>query len=294
MKITSVVVNRNDGYKDLERGLIHFKSMLSTFDEVIYIDWNSPSGSFLWEIEDKLPRTGKIKHIVIPSGVVSQIVPFKDAQKCNEAISRNIGIRRATSEWVVSTNIDIIPPKREDLESVISMMYKDTFYTISRREAPKDVVYSFGHDRWESLRSTLYSTIDKRYFPAKVSPNDIYSLINSCGDFQVAHRDLWHTVKGFEEQMIHACYVDTNVQKKSVMSGYKLKDLYEPPVFHIEHGAYYTNDDGTRVSDLENSGSYKGDTTAYNDVWDWVEYFVESQNTSDWGLGDTEIEIEII
>ncbi len=26
MKIASVVVNRNDGYKDFERGLIHFKS----------------------------------------------------------------------------------------------------------------------------------------------------------------------------------------------------------------------------------------------------------------------------
>ena len=28
MKIASVVVNRNDGYKDFERGLIHFKSMV--------------------------------------------------------------------------------------------------------------------------------------------------------------------------------------------------------------------------------------------------------------------------
>jgi hypothetical protein len=30
MKIGVVVVNRNDGYKDFERGLIHFKSMLDT------------------------------------------------------------------------------------------------------------------------------------------------------------------------------------------------------------------------------------------------------------------------
>ena len=37
MKIGVVVVNRNDGYKDYERGIIHFKSMLDTFDEVTYI-----------------------------------------------------------------------------------------------------------------------------------------------------------------------------------------------------------------------------------------------------------------
>ena len=28
LKIASVVVNRNDGYKDFDRGIIHFKSFL--------------------------------------------------------------------------------------------------------------------------------------------------------------------------------------------------------------------------------------------------------------------------
>ena len=32
----------------------------------------------------------------------------------------------------------------------------------------------------------------------------------------------------------------------------------------------------------------------YNDAWDWVEYFTESQNNENWGLADTEIEYEII
>ena len=53
MKVGVVVVNRNDGYKDFERGLIHFKSMINTFDEINYIDWNSPEGSFLWAVQDK-------------------------------------------------------------------------------------------------------------------------------------------------------------------------------------------------------------------------------------------------
>ena len=74
MKIASVVVNRNDGYKDFERGLIHFKSMIRAFDEVNYVDWNSPNGSFIWEIEDNLPKTGKIKHYCIPSEVVDRLI----------------------------------------------------------------------------------------------------------------------------------------------------------------------------------------------------------------------------
>jgi hypothetical protein len=293
MKIGVVVVNRNDGYKDFERGLIHFKSMLDTFDEVTYIDWNSPSGSFFWEIKDQLPETGKLKHFVIPKDIVSQIIIDPQAQKCNEGLSRNIGIRRSECDWIVSTNLDIIPPKRNDLINTINNLDKDTFYTVSRREAPKDIVYKHGHNNWISLREELYNSIPERYFPAKVTPNDNYSLINCCGDFQFAHKDVWNKVKGFEEQMIYACFVDTNIQKKAVLNGFKLKDLYNPPLFHMEHGAYYTKEDGSRISDPNNKGEYTGDNKAYNDPWDWVEWFNESKNSNDWGLANIEIEYEI-
>lgn len=294
MKIGVVVVNRNDSYKDFERGLIHFKSMLDAFDEVTYIDWNSPKGSFLWEIQNQLPKTNKLKHFIISQEIVSQLIPDSNAQKCNEGLSRNIGIRRSDCDWIVSTNIDIIPPKREDLINLIKTLNPNTFYTISRREAPKEIVYKYGHKNWRKAQEELYDTIPSRKFPAMVTPNDKYSLINCCGDFQLASKHVWNTIKGFEENMIYACFVDTNIQKKAVLSGFGLKDLYDPPLFHIEHGAYYTKEDGTRVSDLENKGAYTGDTKAYNDLWKWVEYFTESENDDNWGLAETEIEYEII
>lgn len=294
MKVGVVVVNRNDGYKDFERGLIHFKSMIDTFDEVNYIDWNSPKGSYLWEIEDYLPKTGKIKHFIIPPQIVDQLIQTPNAQQCNEGISRNIGIKRSNCDWIVSTNLDIIPPKREDLEKLISTLDPNTFYTISRREAPKEIVYKHGHQNWEELRNELYSSIPERKFPAKVTPNDQFSLINCCGDFQLAHKSVWEKIRGFEEEMLFACFVDTNVQKKAVLSGFGLKDLYNPPLFHMEHGAYYTKEDGTRVSDLENKGAFKGDTKAYNDVWKYVEHFTTTSNTEGWGLGQIDIEYEVI
>ena len=292
MKIGAVVVNRNDGYKDFERGIIHFKSMVDTFDEVSYVDWNSPTGSFLWEVEDQLPKTGKIKHFVIAPSVVDSIIPIDNAQKCNEGLSRNIGIRRSESDWIVSTNIDIIPPKREDLLELIKNLDKDTFYTISRREAPKEIVYKYGKNKFKELRDELYQTIPARHYPAKVSENDNFSLINCCGDFQLAHRDVWHKVRGFEEQMYHACFVDTNVQKKAVINNFKLEALYNPPLFHMEHGAYFTKEDGTRVIDEENKGNFKGDTKAYNNPYEWVEIFTDTKNNESWGLGNTNIQHE--
>lgn len=41
MKISSIVFSRNDGFKEDKRCLAHFLACLETFDEVIYVDWNS-------------------------------------------------------------------------------------------------------------------------------------------------------------------------------------------------------------------------------------------------------------
>ena len=290
MKIASVVVNRNDGYKDFKRGIIHFKLMCESFDEVNYVDWNSPEGSFIWEIENKIPKKGKINHYCIPPSIVDQMIMDKNAQKCNESLSRNIAIRRSKADWVVSTNIDIIPPTRRELKNLIKTLDKNTFYTVSRREAPKDIIYN---NPINKLRESL-STIPARHFPAKVTPNDNYSLINCCGDFQIAHKSVWDELKGFEEEMIYACYVDSNIQKKSILANFNLKVLYEPALYHMEHGAYFTKEDGTRVNDKNNIGSYKGDNKAYNDPWKWVEMFKKTENNKDWGLGNIVVETEII
>jgi hypothetical protein len=293
MKTTSVTVCRNDGYKDDERGLIHFLSALDTFDEVIYVDWNSPldKGSYLYNFIDKLPITGKFKHIVIPPDV-ARLLTRDDpkAQKCCESIARNIGIRRAEGDWIVSTNLDIIVPKREDIITSINEMLPNTFYTISRREAPKEIIAKYKLEEWKQLREELYKSIPPRKFPARVTPNDVFSKINCCGDFQLAHRDIWNKIKGFEENMIYACYSDSNVQKKAIIEGFGLESLYYLPLFHMEHGSYFTKEDGTRVSD---EAGYSGDSQAYNDPWYWIEYFQQSENDDNWGLKDIEIEIEI-
>jgi len=292
MKLGSVVVNRNDGYKDNERGIIHFKSMLETFDEVNYIDWNSPEGSYIWNIKDCLPKTGKLKHFIIPPDIVKQLISYPDASKCNETLSRNIAIRRSQADWIVSTSIDIIPPKREDLIDIIKTLDKNTFYTISRRELPLSLVEKYTLDQWEELREEASSVIPERHFSAMVTPNDHYSLINCCGDFQLAHKDVWNKIKGFEENMIYGCFSDTNIQKKAMLEGCGLEAIYSLPLFHIEHKPYSINEKGERTQSKESHG--ESAKAANNDPWRFVEYFEKTENTEHWGLGNVEIEFEII
>ena len=138
MKISAVIVSRNDNYGGHlnERATYCFNSAIETYDEVFYIDWNSETHSLLYDIEDNINFKGNFNHIVITPEIASQLTNYEpNAQKCCEVLGRNIGLRRSTGDWLVSTNIDIIHPKREELEKTITSLDGNTFYTISRRHA---------------------------------------------------------------------------------------------------------------------------------------------------------------
>lgn len=284
MKTAALLNCRNDGYKENERFIVCMNSMLETFDEVWYCDWNSPhdKGSMLWKLQDYIPKTGKIRHFVI-SEDVANIITNNDPKigKFSYILPQNILIRRCQADWIVSTAMDIIAPKKEYLDNFIQQADPNTFYSVSRRDVEYSELEKIGFENWREFRDKMDHESQPRHLPAKVTPNDNYSLINCCGDFQLAHRNIWNKIKGFEEQMVYACFQDTNIQKKAVLNGYNLEAHYDLPLYHLSHRGM--GNDGSSPSKQH-----------YNDPWDWVEWFTESQNDENWGFGDTEIEYEII
>jgi hypothetical protein len=289
MKTSVIVVNRNDGYKEDERFIIHLKTLLDTFDEVNYVDWNSPEESFLTKIKDKIPQTGRIKHFVIPPEIHNTFSSFiPELPNCYDSLALNIPLRRTDADWIVCSHTDIIPPFKEDFLSFLNKCDKDTLYSVSRRDIEYKEVIQNKH-KLEDYHKYLDQTSKPRYAYAKVTPNDNYSLINCCGDFQIAHRDLFHKVKGFEEGMPYKCFVDTNIQKKAVLNGFKIKAEFDLPVYHMSHTNMLPQAHTEEIHKIS-----KEKIPKYNDSWDWVEYFDQSQNDNDWGLGSTEIEFELI
>ena len=284
MKTAALLYVRNDGYKENERVIACLSSMLDTFDEVILLDWNSPEDKkpLLWEIKDKLPQTGRLKHYIIPPSAANALTyEDPDAQVCTQVISTNLMLRRCDADWIVATTIDILAPKREKLLEFLSNADPKTFYTVSRRDFEINDLEQFGFDKWKEYRDHLDTVSQPRYFPAKVTPNDNYSIINCCGDFQMAHKSVWEGIKGYEEEMIYACFQDTNIQKKAVVYGYDLQAIYDLPLYHLSHTGM--GNDGSSPSKQH-----------YNSPWDWIEFFNESQNDENWGLANTEVEFEII
>jgi hypothetical protein len=290
MKTSVITFGRNDGYKEKERFAIHLKTLLDTFDEVNYIDWNSPEHSALYDVLDLIPKTGRIKHFVITPEIHNLL--FKDISgvpNVSNNLAVNIALRRTDADWIAATTLDNIPPLREELEKFIRNSKEDTFYTFSRRDTDYDEVIKH-KDNLTEYRKYLGTTTEPRYFPAKVTPNDNYSLINCCGDFQFTSRKIWYDIKGIEEKMIYNCFVDTNIQKKAVLNGYNLEVIYDVPMYHMSHKNHLPQ--GGNIENLHET--VKLENPIYNDAWDWVEWFKESQNDENWGLADTEIEFEII
>tara|TARA_B100000287_G_C20560896_1_gene752393 strand:- start:268 stop:1158 length:891 start_codon:yes stop_codon:yes gene_type:complete len=296
MKSSVVITSRNDNYGGHlnERATYCLTSMCDSFDEVWYIDWNTPNGkpSLLYDILDDVDTQGKLHHIVVNPETAQLLTGTPNAQKCCEVLGRNLGIRRATGDWIVSSNIDIIAPKRDDLNELLSNINKDTFYTLSRRHVNRKEFENYSYDKFQDLRNYLYKTIEPREHTEKVVEGDDYSIINCCGDFQIAHRDLWNDIRGFEERLVYCLYTDTNVQKKAAMHGYELKAIFEPPAFHIDHGTVGYG--GGNFGGIEGTTSEDGFNKITNDPQDAIVGQGKTQNLDSWGFSDIEVEHEVL
>ena len=95
------------------------------------------------------------------------------------------------------------------------------------------------------------------------------SVIGGCGDFQVAHKDTWFAIKGFEEDQIKKFYMDTETQYKVIMAGGMVTATNFPPIYHIDHPRYF-DDDSTTHNKKE---------------------FYETRNSENWGLPKETFEI---
>lgn len=284
MNLSAILVSRNDNYGGnlIERATFCINSMIDTFDEIIYIDWNSPGQSLMFEILPNLLKTGKLKHTqVTPEQAEAMTNYDPNAQKCCEVLARNIGIRRATGDWIISTNIDIIAPKRQILENKIQQLNTNTFYTLSRRSVMIEEILSLGYQNIEKIRNFVYNAHpEERHLLEKTRQGDDYSIINCCGDFQMAAKHIWHEIRGFEEYLIYPLYADTNVQKKVVMHGFNLQAIFDVPFYHIHHPI--------------NAGGYGTSNKKGNDGYRAIIAAGKTENKDTWGFSDIDVEWGII
>jgi|TARA_B110000914_G_C15423770_1_gene427873 hypothetical protein len=254
MTISAVICGRNDNYGGhlIERATYSINSLLETFDEVVYVDWNTEQGKKILTDELDIKDRSKLKVFTISPDKVMELIKGEQVPPMCEVLSRNIGIRRAIGDIIVSTNIDIIAPSREQLDIVTSKLRQMEMITVIRKDLElSEVNKVFGNTHLEnenvpiifgvdSIRTKLMSpfveiTKNKlEQFPEK-NHHTLSSVICGCGDFQIAHRETWYKIRGFEESMKKRQYADTTVQYKVLMQNGIVRGSNFPPIYHLEH-----------------------------------------------------------
>lgn len=264
-RISAVVVTRNDGYgADQEKRFVFsMNAMLRLYEEIVIVDWNSPTQETLLDTcKPFIDRTGKILEIVVTDDDIKDL-GYPTHIPISEVHGRNIGIRRCSSEYILSTNPDIVPinpfgyeiPENKMVTSprcdtwnfkFFSIHESDTFIESATRESKY----------WESKPRIPDHAPDK------------WSKIVCCGDFQLAHRALWDSIRGFEEGMMYRSFADTNVQKKTCIYGDGV-DVLDYRIVHLNHSGH----------DMK-----VGKQTFLNDEHEWIYRFTETKNTLNWGV----------
>ena len=280
-KLSAVITGRNDDYSgDLHLRMIpSINSFLEEYDEVVYVDFNSKNGSYINNIKQHIKPTKKLKAITVSPTDVENISK-NYSEKFIEVFARNIGIRRASGDYILSTNPDIICTRPDD-----NILQEDVMYTAARRDVPIELYtrYSSG-----DLKNILLNNINLFQKKPRVidengnpiwDPNDRWSVVVCCGDYQLAHKDVWNKIKGFEESATGRCYADSNLMKKAALCSYELKEL-ELSVFHLNHNTpkYIKNDN----------------ETPKNCQVTYVQNFNSSTNKDTWGFSDLTFQEEII
>jgi hypothetical protein len=254
MTISAIICGRNDNYGGHlnERATYALNSLLETFDEVVYVDWNTDEGKKILTDEIEIKDRTKLKVITINPERVKELTNGEKIQPMCEVLSRNIGIQRATGDIIVSTNIDIIAPPRNQLDLVTSNLKKMEMITVSRKGIELvDMDKNFKNNEFTNERVSLIFGVDSiqnklmspylemtkeliEKFPLKAH-HTLASIICGCGDFQIACKETWHKIRGFEESMKKRQYSDTTVQYKLIMENGTVRASNFPPIYHLEH-----------------------------------------------------------
>lgn len=276
MTVSIVVTSRNDGYGgNLPLRASHsLNTMIQNYDEVIYVDWCSPNNDSLIN-HLTLNGKGNLRHIQVTKEDVYNINPDLLDLPIVEVLGRNIGIRRSKSDWIVSSNIDIMPDRLST-----ENLSEDIFYAASRKNVPISFFQSVDKNFFEYCmkNSSKFETAPQildEYWCGKYDP---WSLTVCCGDYQVTHRDLWYKMKGFEESLIYRDCADSNIMKKGFIYG-KKSSLLDINVFHLDHDGH---------------SMVVGGKSLKNEWEPSVLNFEKTSNDRDWGLINFVFREEII
>ena len=147
-----------------------------------------------------------------------------------EFFAKNAGIRRATGDWILTTNSDVFLGREIVARLAEGRLVPGTLYRASRldldRAMPRDGV------TWERLE-------DPRHLLRRFDPEPPY-LNEAAGDFLLLDRESYHRVGGFNERVrFTKIHKDGQFCVQAHHHGLAIESI--GPVYHIDHDGSFIN-----------------------------------------------------
>ncbi len=312
--LSIVVAARNDDYGGnfLHRmqiflnNQIHFWQKYKLNAELIIVEWNPPQDrprlKDVLKWSDKI-NFGSVKIIEVPESIHLKI-PGSNRIKFFEYLAKNVGVRRAVGEFILSTNSDLLYSEELIRCFAEKKLEKNAFYRIDRHDfggnilIPLDIsaaeqlelakkniylihnnfggAFLKGENKlsWRNLRRQLTYLKNKiKFYP--IEP--IY--MNAAGDFFLMHRDSWRELRGFPEIAPFAypdalCFMAASLGLKQII----LK--YPHVIYHQDH-LRFGPETGRALSDFLPRKKQYFEMLRSKKPW--------ISNNENWGLGNIEL-----
>ncbi len=261
LPLSIITVTRNDNHVERmqERTQAFIDSIYllaeryQTHVELLIVDWNPPEQARA--LKDQF--TFKQQHpyvsalIVQVPGSIHRQYNLADSLPLYQMIGKNVAIRRARGEFILSTNIDVL--LSDELFQYITgpdmqagKLYRSNRWDIDRKVLDLDTVADMLDQAKELCFQINYADGTRPKSVRHHERNEI--LLNSylaisilhtwaCGDFQLLHRDDWARLSGFSELDAFSFHIDSLFSITCHYAGIEevaLSDAY--PHYHIDHG----------------------------------------------------------
>lgn len=266
--LSVVAASRNDDHDGtlLHRMKLFLTSLSSQLagssveTEIVLVEWNPPNGrpplSKVLTVKQKngLP---KLRIISVPHHIHTKY-KYSDKLGLFQFIAKNVGIRRARGEFILSTNIDILFSDSVIDELRSRKLNKQEMLRSVRYDVPDRI-----REDWSTKKilqwckeNTLrgYPPVDTR--PQNNGVEIILERIglikrrpklftNACGDFTLLSRDNWHNVRAYPEFPAHGVKIDGLLCYNAHFAGAKERILPgRACIYHIDHPNSWSGEKG--------------------------------------------------
>lgn len=256
--LSVVVVGRNDGHgynlhKRVATSLNSIADPMDAMDEIIFIDWNTPDKlpTLIDSIYDTLTIKTKahIRVLRVRTDIHNSLKGSSN-KPILEPIARNVGIRRARNDWILSTNTDMVFNTKGKSYTEILNQLKPGLYHLYRFEIPEYIWDQFDRMNPQATIEKIDSIFGNSSLTKKISTEPVEGYGNffpdAVGDFQLASKNLWQSVNGFPEEMLQGWHVDSRLSiaiekmnkinskilSSQIMEGFHQNHLRELTHFH--------------------------------------------------------------